>query len=200
VVDELFSDPKGRFVFNFLDDLVVYSASKEEHLEHVKEVLSRLQAAGFTLNPEKVVLGVSEIKYLGHSLSNRGVRVLPDRVESIRKFPRPKNLQALERFMGMVGFYARFIPGYADVAAVLHALKKKGVLFAWQEEHQAAFEKLKDVLCKAPVLQIPDFDKQVVLATDASNVAISAVLQQRVRGQLAPVAYYSRVLTDAEKK
>jgi hypothetical protein len=199
VVDKLFSDLKGRFVFNFLDDLVVYSASKEEHLEHVKEVLGRLQVAGFTLNPEKIVLGVSEIKYLGHSLSNRGVRVLPDRVESIRKFPSPKNLRAL-RFMGMVGFYARFIPDYADVAAVLHSLKKKGVSFVWREEHQVAFEKLKDALCKAPVLQIPDFDKQFMLVTDASNVAISAVLQQRVRGDLAPVAYYSRVLTDAEKK
>jgi hypothetical protein len=92
VVDELFSDLKGRFVYNFLDDLVVYSSSKEEHLEHVREVLNRLQAAGFTLNPEKVVLAVSEIKYSGHSLSNQGVRVLPDRVETIRQFPRPRNL------------------------------------------------------------------------------------------------------------
>jgi cleavage and polyadenylation specificity factor subunit 1 len=105
-VDELFSDLKGRFVFNFLADLVVYSSSKEEHLEHVREVLNRLQAAGFTLNPEKVVLGVSEINYLGHSHSNQGVRVLPDRVEAIRQFPRPKNLRTLRRFVGMVGFYA----------------------------------------------------------------------------------------------
>jgi hypothetical protein len=82
---------------------------------------------------------------------------------------------------------------------VLNALKKKGAFFFWREEHQAVFESLKEALCKAPVLQIPDFSKQLVLVTDASNLAISAVLQ-RVQGELAPVAYYSRVLTDAEKK
>jgi hypothetical protein len=199
VIDELFSDLKGRFVFSFLDDLVVYSSSREEHAGHVREVLTRLQAAGFTLNPDKVVLGASEIKYLGHSLLARGVRVLPDQVTAIRQYPKLSNLRALRRFMGMVGFNARFIPGYADAAVVLHALKKKGVPFIWNEERQATFEFLKDALCKAPVLQIPDFSKQFVLVTDASNLAVSAVLHQRVDGgEMAPISYYSRLLTDAE--
>jgi hypothetical protein len=125
-VDELFSDLKGRFVFNFLDDLVVYSSSMEEHVGHVRKVLTRLQEAGFTLNPEKVVLGASEIKYLGPSLSTRGVRAHPDLVAATQQYPGPSNLRALRRFMGMVGLYVRFTPGYADAAAVLHALKKKG--------------------------------------------------------------------------
>ena len=152
VIDELFADLKGQYVFNFLDDLVVYSPSVEEHVGHVKEVLSRLQRAGFTLNPEKVTLGATEIKYLGHLLSPSGIKILPDRVAAIRQYPRPANLRALRRFMGMVGFYARFISGYADAAADLHGLKKKGVSFVWQPDHQTAFDRLKQALCEAPVL------------------------------------------------
>jgi hypothetical protein len=85
VLDELFADLKGRFVFNFVDDLVVYSPSIEEHRVHVSEVLKRLQGAGFTLNPEKVVFGATEIKYLGHLISRRGVKILPDRILAVQQ-------------------------------------------------------------------------------------------------------------------
>ena len=179
---------------------MVYSPSVDAHAGYVREVLSRLQRAGFTLNPEKVTLGATEIKYLGHFLSPRGIRILPDRVVAIRQYLRPANLKALRRFMGMVGFYARFISGYADVAAVLHGLKKKGVSFVWLAEHQAAFDRLKQALCEAPVLQIPDFGKEFFLVTDASDLAVSAVLHQRVSGGLAPISYYSRLLTEAERR
>jgi len=191
VIDEMFADLKGRYIFNFVDDLVVYSASVEEHREHVREVLRRLQRGGFTLNPEKVVFEANQIKYLGHLISSRGVCILPDRVQAIEQYPPPTNLRGLRRFLGMVGFYARFIPGYSDVAVVLHALTKKGVPFVWGETQQKAFDSLKRALCTAPVLQVPDFSKEFVLATDASDVAVSAVLQQRVDGSLAPIAYYS---------
>jgi len=129
VVDELFADLKGHYVFNFLDDLVVYSSSPEEHVTHVREVLNRLQRSGFTLNPDKVVLGASEIKYLGHLISVRGVKILPERVTSIQDYPRPVNLRPVRRFIGMVGFYARFIPAYGIVVDHLHELRKKGVSF-----------------------------------------------------------------------
>jgi hypothetical protein len=93
--------------------------------------------------------------------------------------------------MGMIGFYACFIPGYANVAAVLHGLKKKGVRFVWCAEHQAAFDRLKQALCEALVLQVPDFKKEFVLVTDASNKAVSAVLHQRLNDGLAPISFYS---------
>ena len=200
VVDELFADLKGRYVYNFLDDLVVYSASAEEHLGHLREVLGRLQRFGFTLNPDKVVLGASEIKYLGHLLSARGVKILPERVATLQDYPSPRNLRALRRFIGMVGFYARFIPGYADIVAILHALKRKGVAYEWKVEHQAAFEALKRALCEAPVLQIPDFGGEFVLVTDASDLAVSAVLNQKRGEGLAPISFHSRILTPAERR
>jgi len=106
VIDELFANLKGKWVFNFQDDLIVFSTCIEEHVSHVQEVLWRLQEANFTLNPEKVTLGVNEIKYLGHLISARGIKVLPDRVTAIQRYPRPSNLRALRRFLGMVGFYA----------------------------------------------------------------------------------------------
>ena len=100
----------------------------------------------------------------------------------------------------MIGFYARFIPRFSQLAAVLHGLKKKGACFVWAEEHAAAFDSLKQALCQAPVLQIPDFDKEFILATDASDIAISAVLQQRIDGGLAPISYHSRTLSSLERK
>jgi hypothetical protein len=142
VVDELFAGLKGKYVFNFLDDLVVFSPSVGEHEEHLREVLRRVERAGFTLNPE-VILGASEIKYLGHLLSSRDVKVLPDRVEAIQRYPRPTKRRALRRFLEMVGFYARFVPEYSRKAAALHALKRKDVPFVWYEEHQRAFDSLK---------------------------------------------------------
>ena len=131
VVDEVFADLKGRFVFNFLDDLVVYSSSPEEHVAHAREVLTRLERTGFTLNTDKAVLGASEINYLGHLISGRGIKILPERVAAIQDYPQPTNLKSLRRFIGTVGFYAPFIPDYSSIAATLHELKKKGVPFCW---------------------------------------------------------------------
>ena len=94
-----------------------------------------------------------------------------------------------------MGFYARFIPNFSHRAAPLHALKRKGAKFVWEKEQQAAFDSLKQALCEAPVLQIPDFSREFVLATDASDLAVSAVLQQRIGDALMPISYCSRLLT-----
>jgi len=100
----------------------------------------------------------------------------------------------------MVGFYARFIPDFSGRAAPLHGLKKKGFPFHWRKEHQEAFDALKQALCEAPVLQAHDFSKEFVLITDASDLAVSAVLHQWVGGELALISYYSRLLTPAERR
>jgi len=199
VVNDQFADLKGNFVVSYLDDLVVFSRSVQEHSEHLRVVLRRLREAGFTINPDKVVIATEEIKYLRHVLSLRGISVLPDRVAAIKAYPRPTNLRSLRRFIGMTSLYARFIPEYSKRAAPLHALKRKGVKFDWTEEDQVAFDSLKQAMTEAPVLQAPDFGKEFILATDASDFSISAVLNQRVGQDLAPVSYYSRLLTPAER-
>jgi len=126
--------------------------------------------------------------------------VIPDMIESIRQYHFPRNFRSVRRFLGMVSFYARFIPEFSLRAAPLHRLKGKGIYFEWREEQQASFESLKTALFEAPVLQVSDFEKDFVLVTDASDIAVSAVLNQRVNGQLAPVAFYSKLLGTAERR
>jgi hypothetical protein len=112
VIDSLFRDLKHKYVYNFMDDLLVYSRSMEGHLGHLKEVFGCFEKAGFTLNRDKVHLAQSEIKFLGHSLSEKGIQILPERVDTICKFPLPKNLKAVCRFLGMTGFYANFVKDF----------------------------------------------------------------------------------------
>jgi hypothetical protein len=200
VIDTLFGDLKHSYVYNFMDDLVVYSGSMEEHLEHLREVFRRLETAGFTLNRDKVALAQAEIKFLGHSLSAEGIKILPERVDAITSFPPPRTLKAVRRFLGMVGFYASFLPDFSRIADPLHALKRKNAGFAWGEVQNGAFEQLKALISTPPVLQVPDFSKDFVLVCDSSDVAISAVLNQRRSEGLAPIAFASRLLTGVERK
>jgi len=138
-------------VFNYVDDLVVYSRSVQEHATHVRTVLQRLQDAGFTVNPDKMVIAAREIRYLGHVLSSRGISVLPDRVAVIKAYSRPLNLRTVRRFVGKTGFYGRFNPQYPQRASKLHVLKRKVVKFEWTSECEDAFNDLKEALVEAPV-------------------------------------------------
>jgi hypothetical protein len=200
VVDSLFGDLKHKYVYNFMDDLLVYSLSMEEHLGHLKEVFHRLEKAGFTLNRDKVHLAQSEVKFLGHSLSADGINILPERAEAIFQFPPPKNLKAVRCFLGMVGFYANFIKNFSQLAEPLYALKRKNAAFVWNEPQMRAFEQLKGSISTPPVLQVPDFSKEFVLICDSSDVVISAVLNQQQENGLAPIPFASRLITAAERK
>jgi hypothetical protein len=130
-------------VYNFIDDLLVYSRSLGEHLEHLEMVFTRLEKAGFALNRDKLLLARKEIPFLGHLLSAEGLRILPERIEVMAAFPPPKNLKALRRFLGMVGFYGRFIPQFSRIAEPLHVLKRKNANFVWGMPNRRPFVSLK---------------------------------------------------------
>lgn len=198
ILANLFSDMSWEFLFLYLDDLLVFSNSFEEHMAHVQLVLERLRFAKFTVNPDKVSFCVPEIQYLGYLISSSGVRVNPDRIKPILEFPVPTSLRQLKRFLGMIGFYSRFIAKLSDISEPLNALKRKGVKFKWTDIHSAAFNQLKTCLCNPPVLHSPNFQHQFILQTDASEKALGAVLQQKVDGHLVPIAFASRLLTKAE--
>ena len=200
LLDSIFHDVKFKFVFNYLDDLLVYSESFEDHLNHLEEVLTRLRRAGLTVNPEKVSYAQQEISFLGHLVSSRGVCIDPSRTQAIREFPPPKDAKGVARFVGMVNFYRRFIPNIAELAAPLNALRRKGARFEWGEAQQTSFELLKEAVMQPPVLAMPDFGQKFVLQTDASSSAIAAVLSQEIDGVRQPIAYASRTLTPCEKK
>jgi len=200
LLDSIFHDVKFKFVFNYLDDLLVYSETFEEHVNHLEVVLERLKEAGLTVNPEKVDFAQPEISFLGHLVSSRGISVDPSKTQGIRDFPPPRDAKGIARFIGMINFYRRFIPNVAEIAAPLNALRKKGAKFEWGEAHQSAFDRLKEAIMQPPVLRMPDFSRPFILQTDASSSAIAAVISQTFDGVRQPIAFASRTLTQAEKK
>ena len=200
LMDKVLSGLQGVEIFVYMDDIVIYAHSLEEHTRKLKNLLQRLERANLTLQPEKCKFLKKEVAYLGHVISREGVKPDPKKVEAVRKFPRPRNPKNVKQFLGLAGYYRRFIPKFSIIAKPLSHLLKKGVRFAWTSGQQEAFDKLKNIMCSFPLLQYPDFKKPFTVSTDASNYGIGGVLSQKslnLKGDL-PIAYASRTLTDTE--
>jgi hypothetical protein len=159
-----------------------------------------LEEAGFTLNRSKVYLAQSEIKFLGHTLSAQGVKVLPERVEVIQQFPTPKKSKDGMPFHWYGWILCTVREEFFTGREPLHALKRKNAKFVWGDSRQKAFDQLKVALSTPPVLQIPDFSQEFISVCDSSDVTISAVLYQKRDGNPAPIAYVSHLLSPAERK
>ena len=187
-------------VFAYLDDLCIVSETFEEHLHWLEIVLKALYDAELQINPEKCELVCSQVKYLGYVIDSKGLRVDPEKTKAIDEYAAPKNLRQLRRFLGMVGWYSRFMPDFSIDKLPLCELLRKGVKWKWTDEHQAAFEKIKRDLISAPVLIRPDFSKPFQLHCDASDFAIGAVLTQEVDGLQHPITFVNRLLTASERK
>ncbi len=192
------------FASCYLDDLIIYSYSWTHHLQHVHEVLSRLAEAGLTANVKKCRFGMSSCVYLGHVVGGGSVRPEPSKVLAVANFPRPTSIKIVRAFLGLAGYYRRFIPNYASIAAPLSDLTRKQGnhhKFEWTDECQAAFEMLKNTLSSTPVLRNPDFNRTFILQTDASNRGIGAVLSQvDETGVEHPIAFFSKKLLPREER
>ena len=187
------------FVSVYIDDVLVYSRTMEEHLVHLRNVLERLQKAGLKLKPNKCHFVQKEVEYLGHLLTPHGLSTNSRLVTAVKEFPVPLNVKETRRFLGLSSFYRRFIPFFSRVAQPLHQLTKKGARFEWTDACRTAFETLKTKLCEAPVLCFPSFQRDFDLEMDASIDGIGAVLSQTQEdGCRHPVAYASRSLSTAE--
>ena len=188
------------FVSVYIDDVLVFSETLNDNLEHLRKVITRIQSVGLKLKPAKCRFACREVKYLRHLITPSGLKPSEELVASVREFPRPRNLKELHRFLGLTLYYRKFVQGFAKLAQPLHHLTKKDVEFRWSSEYQVSFECLKQKLCSAPVIAFPNFERDFVLETDASIQGIAAVLvQQQEDGKLHPVAYASRALNPAEK-
>ena len=194
-------NPKNgvEFVNVYIDDVIVFSSTLEEHLEHLKLVISRLVEAGLKLKPAKCHFARAEVEYLGHLVTPSGLKPTALHIRTVRGFPTPKCPKELRQFLGLASYYRRFIPKFAKIAHPLHQLIRKDVPFTWSEDCQVAFDELKDRLTTAPVLAYPDFAKDFVLETDASYRGLGAVLSQvQADGRLHPLSYASRALSPPE--
>ncbi|CAB0042111.1 unnamed protein product [Trichogramma brassicae] len=194
LIDALFGPECEPFVFGYLDDIVIVTETFEQHLVWLEKVLERLNAAGLTINrKKKCEFCRPSVKYLGYVLDGDGLRVDKDKVAPVMNYPAPTDLKSLRRFLGMLGWYARFIPNDAEMKLPLLKLTKKNAEWIWADEQQQAFEALKKALTEAPVLARPDFARPfIVQCDDASALAIGGVLSQVFDDGEHPIVYVSR--------
>ena len=193
----------GDFAAAYLDDLVVYSSTWEEHLGHIRTVFGRLRDAGLTAKPKKCQFGMSQCVYLGHVVGDGVVQPEQSKIEAVESFPVPRTKKQVHSFLGLTGYYRKFIPDYAAIATPLTDLTRKTAptRVVWSADCDTAFKELKGLLCSCPVLKSPDFDKPFVLQTDASDRGVGAVLSQLDdEGAEHPVAYFSRKLLPREER
>jgi hypothetical protein len=196
----LFLDLLDVCVVVYLDDILVYSESLEDHTKHVTEVLKRIEENNLVLNSEKCVFNSKSVNYLGHVISDEGVGMTRDKVQALLDFPSPTSVKELRSFLGLANYYRKFLPDFSGKALALTNLTKKGRNFDWDQEAMTAFEDLKSAIAKDVVLRHPCYEKPFEVYTDASDFALGAVLTQvDSSGDLRPVEFYSRKLLDSER-
>ena len=189
------------FVSVYLDDILVFSTSLEDHLNHLGQVLNRLSEVGLKLKPSKCHFVTQQVEYLGHLITPQGIKPNPERERAVKDFPVPTSLKGVRAFIGLASYYRRFIKGFAQIAQPLHSLTHKGAIFNWTEQCQGAFEQLKLQLTTSPVLCYPTVGKAFTLETDASKAGLGAVLSQiQADNKAHPVAYASRALSPQESR
>lgn len=188
------------YVAVYIDDVLVFSRTLDDHLVHLRHVIQRIRDAGLKLKPSKCRFIREEVEYLGHMVTPQGLKTNSRLTAAVADFPHPQNLSEVRRFLGLSSYYRRFVPNFSKMASPLQALTRKGVEFKWSSECETAFQVLKEKLTSAPVLAYPSFEKPFVLETDASITGIGAVLSQpQEDGLLHPIAYASRSLTTGER-
>ena len=185
----------------FIDDIVVYTDTWKEHVEVWRELLRRLRKAGLTVKPSKCIIGVGEMDFLGHKVSCDVITPRKEKVDEILKVSPPTTKSQVRSFLGMVGYYQKFIPRYAEISKPLTDLTKgkQPNHVIWGQSQESAFQDLKKAISQCPILKILDTSREMVVQTDASSEGLGAVLLQDYDGTLHPVRYLSRKLKDAER-
>ena len=184
----------------YIDDIILWSSTLEEHLGHLQEVFRRLRAAGLKVHPGKCLFAVESIDFLGHRITTAGLQPQEEKVKAVRDLPAPTDLSSLRGALGLFSYYRKFVPHFNTIAFPLNKLLRKGKVWEWGGERKEAFLKLKEARCLAGVLRRPDGSKPFYLATDWSQMGMGAVLGQKdERGLDYAVAYASRSCKPGEK-
>lgn len=194
VMNELFLPLLRRGVLVFFDDILIYCKSWEEHVKLLDMVFGILKKNSLLANSKKCVFAVKQIEYLGHIISQEGVATDPSKVTAMLNWHVPVNVKQLRGFLGLTGYYRRFIKNYGMISKPLTVLLQKGN-FYWNSPAQKAFDELKEAMASAPVLTLPDFTLQFVVETDASNDGVGAILMQKGH----PIAFLSKSLSEKQQ-
>ena len=200
LMERVLAGLQWRILALYLDDVIVFASSIEDHLNRLEEVFKRCQEAGLKLKPKKCSFLQESVQFLGHLVDAKGVHTDPEKIEKIQNWPTPTSVTEVRTFVGLTSYYRRFIKNYAEIASPLHNLTKKDIEFNWSEDCDQAMTKLKQELIASTVLAFPNKDGgEFILDTDASNTAIGAVLSQIQEGKERVIAYGSRCLNSPEK-
>ena len=198
VMTHILQPHNNPFVLVYLDDILIFSRTKEEHLQHLETVFSLLAKHDFRLRIDKCFFAKNKLNYLGHTISSDGLQPESSKIEAVKSWPKPQSVVQVQQFLGFCNFYRRYVKNFSQVAEPLYALTRKTSSgFVWSAKCNAAFEMLKQKLCSAPVLLVPTTgpSSHFVVSTDASKYALGAVLLQKDNtGKLRPCAYYAKTL------
>ncbi len=200
-INDVLRDMLNRFVFVYLDDILIFSPSPEEHIQHVRQVLQRLLENKLYVKPEKCEFHAQSVNFLGYVIAQGQLQPDPAKIKAVAEWPIPSSRKQLQRFLGFANFYRRFIRNYSKVAAPLTKLTSVKLPFHWSQDAEIAFQLLKKLFTQAPVLLHPDPQKQFVVEVDASESGVGAFLSQRcsATNKLHPCAFFSRRLSSAEQ-
>ncbi|KAK9805131.1 hypothetical protein WJX72_001062 [[Myrmecia] bisecta] len=198
LLDTVLSGLLNQICFVYLDDIIVFSATFEDHLRDLRKVFTALQQAELKANPKKCELAKREMTHLGHTITDTGIYPDEEKISTIAKAQPPRDVTHLRSFLGLASYYRKFIKGFSTIAAPLNRLLKRDTPFKWTRAQQIAFEELKRALTSPPILRRPDFTVPFILQTDWQRYAIGAVLSQRIDDKEYAIAYASRALSNAE--
>ena len=198
-MDVVLQGLQNKICLVYLDDIIVFSTSLQEHLVRLKQVFQRLLEANFKIQLDKSEFLKKEVSYLGHVVTSDGIKPNPDKIAAIKSYPLPTTTKEIKSFLGLLGYYRRFIKNFAHITKPLTDCLKKHAKIIHDERFKNCFELCKNLLMNEPILQFPDFNEKFNLTTDASNLALGAVLSQGPISKDKPVAYASRTLSDHEK-
>lgn len=198
VMDNVLKGLQNVICLVYLDDIIVFSTSLQEHMVNLEKVFQRLRESNFKIQLDKSEFLKLETAYLGHVISSEGIKPNPDKIAAIQKYPLPKTPKEIKQFLGLIGYYRKFIPDFARLTKPLTQCLKKGRKITFDTNYTNCFEKCKTLLTNDPILRYPDFSKEFILTTDASNFAISGILSQGSIGSDKPIAYASRTLNESE--
>lgn len=196
MMDQILAKYLHKFCFVYMDDIVIFSKSLQEHLQHLKLIFEELRKYNLKMQIDKSEFLRKEVPFLGHIITPEGIKPNPEKIKAILNYPLPKTQTEIKSYLGVTNYYRKFIKDYAKIAKPLTKVLKKGEKIDCENyQYVEAFNKLKEIITNAPVLAYPDFDKQFHINTDASNVAIGAVLQQDQH----LISCFSRTLNSAEQ-